>query len=381
MKKKLVIKKSHKFFVIVAAFAMLFSFAVVVSAATGENNVRGLRSHSFASEQELQALVEHFEAKFFASTEPGNLSLIPFDTLFVIDFEQERLDDLFMQTLAQGVTREEALRLRALEVDKIIYRFLDDNPDTVLYGEIITVLNNSRRARVVDTLGAQDIIRMALTMHEVDIDALLQHIQIGDTEDIVVVPNDWYAGTRNLANIFNDADGLTSAMITQVSSIGNSAALTAFNHFPIDTQRQDAARHFIWAWLLATNMDAFTATIATNNQEWASAVRNRHGTGSAFNAVQLSRRQALSNEAFARFGDYGGLPGFNDVFGRDEVMDFWNNRVGIQSRMRPFPGVMTAFLTLESEGALITHRNNVNRYTHARTIFDIRWPWHAMRHN
>jgi len=173
---------------------------------------------------------------------------------------------------------------------------------------------------------------------------------------IPISPQFMYFNLRRIAYMLDNHDGLTMSQSHTVTSIGNNAANIA-NWFPrpngIDQRYDNAAwrdafRHFAWGRYLAMATSPHISRIATNNHEWAGVINNILGSGN-FQATQVvNLRREIAREVVMGQGM------FNHHFDNDTVMDFWNNRAGVNSAsVIPHGDHLEVFMLYWNRGDLI----------------------------
>jgi len=230
------------------------------------------------------------------------------------------------------------------------------------FGDVVPILTEEAWSKVIVEL---DRIAMSVITDE-----LIRYVEA--IEEMAMPFN--YTVTQRIADAFNGADGMSAANRQTVIHYGTISAAGAAAQFPWDSERQDAYRHFMWSRHLARAINPVTARFATNNHEWAMAVR-WHFDDSTNNALQISRRSVL--RGWIMNDPNNAFNGFNDVFRDDEVKDFWNNREGINSISR-FPTYRYAFITvfniLWNEGAIT--RNNLHAHGRRHAMFSSFWYLH-----
>lgn len=126
--------------------------------------------------------------------------------------------------------------------------------------------------------------------------------------------------TISLVTLLNTGD-LGATTTTRVSTIGLAASSAALSAFRNHAMQQDAYRHFRWNFNMAVGIGNNVAQTAGNNQEWAEMILRRFGNVTITRALEIRRDIRTMN-----------LAGFNGFFNNANMMDFWNNRAGVNWR-------------------------------------------------
>ena len=154
--------------------------------------------------------------------------------------------------------------------------------------------------------------------------------------------------TGALASLFSINDGVSSADSLHIQFLlGAQAQLAEMYSFPEDDMKADAYRHFFWSLRAVQQTSANAARIQTINYELAGIIARdvMHFTQQRYNdlrsdglssllaqqqaqreggAYALGRRAVIlaESEDFARFQQH---------FRNPDIMDLWNNQIGIQA--------------------------------------------------
>ena len=167
------------------------------------------------------------------------------------------------------------------------------------------------------------------------------------------------------AALYSRVDGLSNWEVTEKWFQGGLSATEAVRLFPTNTQRpreQDAFRHFAWNHRLARQLGTARARIASNNLEYSDLVVRFHRLPHRTDAEALQSRWAITSIAMQS------LANFNSMFGDDHVMDFWNNRAGVDSMNS---ALQTSFQTAWNNNRLI--RQGIDTYVTAARRADMYW--------
>jgi len=159
---------------------------------------------------------------------------------------------------------------------------------------------------------------------------------------------------RRVATMLDMNDGLNATLSANVLRLGGEAsAVSSVASRPAvipsqidNTAWRDAYRHFYWTRQMArSSMGPNVARVASNNHEWAGRLIMLPGSGNFTNAEIITVRRSMaiaSNQS---------LVSFNANFNNDFIMDFWNNREGINRRNTT--NAMDAFVASINSGNII----------------------------
>lgn len=136
---------------------------------------------------------------------------------------------------------------------------------------------------------------------------------------------------------FSTLDGLSAATRTAINFIGGTATTTSNNAFTSTDMRRDGFRHWLWNFLSVRDITVGanqstriqrTRNFTTNRELATMIVRNNStlNTSSPSTAQITQARSIRSNILNMNATAWRNL--LNDVRGRDDQMDLWNNHWG-----------------------------------------------------
>ena len=196
---------------------------------------------------------------------------------------------------------------------------------------------------------------------------------------------------RAYCRYFSSQDGLGTIARLNIEAYGVQALDYAATEFPNDVDKQDAFRHYSWNYYcmlssligVTLNIRENSTRIYTTNYELANNLLRRNviprtdSPTSAQLATALNLRNNILNASTYATWDAYFDGGTNDSygFGRDELMDVWNNERGRQDgRINSWYSMVIPFNDRWNNNTVIKN-NTTSEVTTSRrqTIWNSNW--------